>query len=100
MKNQFFYKIKVQTGTEKEPKEDIIIGSFNINKVVRSIGLPGDRLLVVLDDFHEEIVTQPNQINPRTNRVIVGKKEKAVVHSELELEPEDKERFMNLLNIE
>lgn len=100
MKNQFFYKIKVQAGTAEAPEEQTVIASFNINKIIRSMEIPGDRLVVILDDFHEDIVTQPNQINPKTNRIIVGKKEKVIVQSELTLEPEDKARFIKLLNIE
>lgn len=103
MKNQFFYSFSVLVEDTENPgqeKEIIKKGSFNLEKVVRTLEDHNDNLIVVLDDFHEEIVTNPTSINPNTNRVIKNKKEKGVVHSEIILGKEDKERFIKLTNIE
>jgi len=100
MKNQFLYTITHQVGTKEAPETKTSRGSFNIDMAIRSLELPDGNLLVILDDFHEEMITQPDQINVKTNRIIHGKKEQAVVQSEITLNPEDKERFFNLLCIE
>jgi len=99
MKNQFLYTITHQVGTAEAPETKTSRASFNIDMVIRSMELPNGDLIIILDDFHEEMVTQPDSVNVRTNRVIHGKKEQAVVQSEITLNPEDKERFFNLLSI-
>lgn len=99
MKNQFIYTILHNVGTVEVPETKESKASFNIDMVIRSMELPSGELIVILDDFHEEMVTQPDQMNTKTNRVIHGKKEQAVVQSEITLSIEDKERFFNLLSI-
>lgn len=99
MKNQFAYTIKHNIGTTEAPEFKESKASFNIDMVIRSLELPDGKLIIILDDFHEEMVKQPDQVNTKTNRIIHGKKEMAVVQSEITLEVEDKERFFNLLSI-
>lgn len=58
MKNQFFYtieqKIPKQVEEGKEPEYEIVklLGSFNIDKVIRSIEVGEGSLRILLDDFH------------------------------------------------
>ena len=99
MKNQFFYTIEYNSGTEEVPKILKTIASFNMDKVIRSMEIPSGELIVILDDFHNE-VQQNNTINPKTNKLIIGKKETVVVQSEIKLSEEDKGRFFSQTNIE
>lgn len=99
MKNQFKYTISINTGTEEAPVVQKQTATFNIEKVIRSMELPDGRLIVILDDFHEEKVMQPDTVNTSTNRIVKGKVEPTIVQSEIELSAEDKERFLNLLTL-
>lgn len=105
MKNQFFYTITqtIANGApdraNDEPIEVKTLASFNMDKVIRSMEIPSGELIVILDDFHNE-VQQNNTVNPNTNKLIIGKKETVVVQSEIRLSIEDKGRFFALTNIE
>jgi hypothetical protein len=105
MKNQFFYTIvhtianNAPNRANDEPIETRTIASFNMDKVIRSMEIPSGELIVILDDFHNE-VQQNNTVNPNTNKLIIGKKETVVVQSEIKLSVEDKGRFFSLTNIE
>jgi hypothetical protein len=100
MKNQFFYTVEQQSGTTEVPTVVSIMASFNVEKVIRTMEVPGDKLVVILDDFHQELVAAPDTINVKTNKVIHNKKELTTVQSEIILEPNDKARFYNQTNIE
>ena len=100
MKNQFFYTIQQPSGTVENPIVVPVMASFNVEKVIRTMEIPGDKLVVILDDFHQETITQPDTVNIKTNRVIHGKKELSTVQSEITLDPEDKARFYKQTNIE
>lgn len=99
MKNQFFYTIEHQTSEGESIKTKKTLSSFNMDKVIRSMEIPTGELIVILDDFHNE-VQQNNTVNPNTNKLIIGKKETVVVQSEIKLSVEDKGRFFALTNIE
>ena len=65
MKNQFFY-------TRKEPIQDTdpveyteYKDSINLNKVIRSVEMSNDSVVVLLDDMHERTTEVPN-INTKT----------------------------------
>ncbi len=98
MKNQFFYtrleKItKPLVNGEEQPEEfQKFDDSFNTNYVIRSISQPNGGRLILLDDFHEEVVDAPI-FNKAKKRVGV-KKEKRTYCSEIVLLPEDAERFV------
>ena len=99
MKNQFFY-------TRKEPIQDTdpveykeYTDSINLNKVIRSVQMNDDSIVVLLDDMHERITEVPN-INPKNNKVIGTKKKVDVYQTEAYLYEEDIERFRKLTNIE
>jgi len=99
MKNQFFYTRKeaIQDTDPVEYKE--YTDSININKVIRSVQMSDDSIVVLLDDMHERISEVPN-INPKNNKVIGTKKKVDVYQTEAYLYGEDIERFKNLTNIE
>ena len=99
MKNQFFY-------TRKEPIQDTdpveykeYTDSINLNKVIRSVQMNDDSIVVLLDDMHERTPEVPN-INLKNNKVIGTKKKVEVYQTEAYLYGEDIERFRNLTNIE
>ena len=100
MGTQFIYTIQHQVGTPEAPATRESRASFNVDMVIRSMELPDGKLIVILDDFHEEMVTMPDSVNTKTNRIVHGKKELAVVQSEITLSAEDKERFFKQTNIE
>tara|TARA_R110000851_G_scaffold168241_1_gene314056 strand:- start:229 stop:528 length:300 start_codon:yes stop_codon:yes gene_type:complete len=99
MKNQFFY-------TRKEPIQDTdpveyteYKDSINLNKVIRSVEMSNDSVVVLLDDMHERTTEVPN-INTKTNKMIGTKKKVEVYQTEAYLYGEDIKRFRKLTNIE
>lgn len=90
MTNQFFY-------TRKEDDKEFT-DSFNVNKVIRTVMLAEDDLLVLLDDIHERVVETPN-INVKTNKMIGVTRKRDVYQSEIHLTGEDITNFKKLTNI-
>jgi hypothetical protein len=91
MTNQFFYSRKEENGSH-------FIDSFNINKVIRTVQMDADDLLVLLDDIHERVIETPN-INVKTNKMIGVTRKRDVYQSEIHLTGEDMVRFKNLTEI-
>jgi hypothetical protein len=87
MKNQFFYKVKMN---DKE-----YTASLNINKVIRSLANDEGGLIVILDDFNERVSKQPD-IDLKTNKMKGFKTVRETVQSEIELTPEDAQRFIEI----
>jgi len=95
MRNQFFY-------TRKEPIQDTdpvefkeFTDSLNINKVIRSVRMDDENLVVLLDDIHERVKEVPN-INTKTNKMIGMKKVTEVFQTEVYLQGKDIERFKEM----
>lgn len=87
MQNQFIYTAKI---ADKEYR-----ASFNINKVIRSLTNDEGELIVILDDFNERVTQQPD-IDIKTNKFKGYKNVRETVQSEITLNKEDAERFINL----
>jgi len=87
MRNQFFYKVKMN---EKE-----YTASLNINKVIRSLANDEGGLIVILDDFNERVSKQPD-IDLKTNKMKGFKTVRETVQSEIELDAEDAKRFIEI----
>ena len=87
MTNQFFYSRRDDNGSH-------FIDSFNINKVIRTVQMSADDLLVLLDDIHERVIETPN-INTKTNKMIGVTRKRDVYQSEIHLTGEDIVRFKN-----
>lgn len=99
MKNQFFYTRKeLKSGTPENPVYNTFTDSFNINKVIRTVGIEDGRLLILLDDLHERAQEVPD-VDPRTNKVKGVKRQKNTFQSEIYLEPEDVQRFHEATSI-
>ena len=104
MKNQFFYTRKEMITTPQEngemlSEEKTFTDSINVNKIIRSVRIDNDNLIVLLDDMHERTKEVPN-INLKTNKVIGTKKQTEIYQTEVYLTGEDIERFYKLTNIE
>ena len=99
MKNQFFYTRKeLKSGTPDNPVYNTFRDSFNMNKVIRTVGIEDGRLLVLLDDLHERSQEVPD-IDARTNKMKGMKRQRNTFQSEIYLDPEDVERFYQATNI-
>lgn len=99
MKNQFFYTRKeLKSGTPENPVYNTFRDSFNMNKVIRSVGIEDGRLLILLDDLHERAQEVP-EVDVRTNKVKGVKRQRNTFQSEIYLEPEDVQRFYEATSI-
>ena len=86
--NLFFYTRKSEDGK-------VYTDSFNLNKVIRTIQMDDNKVLVLLDDIHE----RPEDVPEVKNGKIVGQKRvRNVFQTEINLFDEDVTRFNNLKN--
>ena len=86
--NLFFYTRKSEDGK-------VYTDSFNLNKVIRSIQLDDNKVLVLIDDIHE----RPEDVPEIKNGKMVGQKRvRNVFQTEINLFDEDVTRFNNLKN--
>jgi len=99
MKNQFFY-------TRKEPIKDTnplefkeFRDSINVDKVIRSVRVDDNSIVILLDDMHERTKEVP-RINTKTNKMEGTKKVTEIFQTEVYLTGDDIERFYKLTNIE
>ena len=83
--NLFFYT--------REVDGKIYTDSFNLNKVVRSMQLEDDKIILVLDDIHERAEAVPDVKN---GKVVGSKRERNTFQTEITLTGEDVKRFNNL----
>ena len=87
MNNLFFY-------TRKQD-EKVYTDSFNLNKVIRSVQMDDDKLLILLDDAHERSEVVPD-VDPKTGKTRGTKRERNTYSTEITLTGEDITRFNNL----
>jgi hypothetical protein len=85
MSNLFFY-------TRKEGDKNYT-DSFNLNKVIRSVQIEDNKVLVLIDDIHERPEDMPEIKN---GKVIGQKRVRNVFQTEINLSDEDITRFHNL----
>jgi hypothetical protein len=71
----------------------IYTDSFNLNKVIRSMQVDDEKLILVLDDIHERAEQVPDVKN---GKVIGSKRERNTFQTEITLHGEDVKRFNNL----
>ena len=71
----------------------IYTDSFNINKVIRSVQMDDNKVLVLLDDLHERSEEVPDVKN---GKVVGSKRERNTFQTEITLTGEDVKRFNNL----
>ena len=96
MKNQFFYTMEytvapsAPTRANDEPIIMRRMASFNIEKVIRSVETEDGKLIVILDDFHEE---KKQAVKHNANGKPIAYVDTQVLQSEIHLNEEDKRRF-------
>ena len=82
----FFY-------TRKTEDDKIFTDSFNLDKVIRSIQMDDNKLLILIDDIHE----RPEDVPEVKNGKMIGQKRvRNVFQTEINLFDEDVIRFNNL----
>lgn len=96
MNTQFIYnrRVPVEGSTETTLVQD----SFNITKVIRTMTIEDNKLMVLLDDLHERVQEVP-EINPKTGKVGGMRRERNTFQSEIYLDKEDGARFLKLTGI-
>ena len=77
----------------RKQDEKVYTDSFNLNKVIRSIQMADNELLIVLDDLHERSEQVPDVKN---NKVVGSKRERNTYQTEIRLYDEYITRFNNL----
>ena len=85
--NLFFYT--------REVDGKIYTDSFNINKVVRSVQIDDNKVLVLLDDTHDRSEDVPD-VDPKTGKTKGVKRQRNTYSTEISLFDEDVTRFHNL----
>jgi hypothetical protein len=86
----FFYTRKTEDGK-------IFTDSFNLNKVIRSVQVDDNKVLVLLDDAHDRSEDVPD-IDPKTGKQKGIKRQRNTYSTEISLVDEDVTRFNNLNN--
>jgi len=81
----------------RKQDEKVYTDSFNLNKVIRSVQIDDDKLLVLLDDAHERSEQVPD-VDPKTGKTRGTKRERNTYSTEISLTGEDITRFNNLNN--
>lgn len=84
--NLFFFTRKAENG--KEYKE-----CFNIDKLIRSVQISEEELLILFDDYYERSEEVPDVKN---GKVVGSKRERHTYQTEIRLTGEDMTRFNNL----
>lgn len=89
-KNQFFYSYKTEKGED-------VVGSFNVEYVIRTFSTKDGGIMVLLDDGHEESVEMPVQ---KSKNNISYEKRRTYLMSQIELNAEDTKRFIAISSID
>ena len=77
----------------RKQDEKVYTDSFNLNKVIRSVQMEDNKLLILLDDIHERSEQVPDIKN---GKVVGSKRERNTFQTEINLFDEDITRFNNL----
>jgi hypothetical protein len=86
----FFYTRKTEDGK-------IFTDSFNLDKVIRSVQVDDNKVLVLLDDAHDRSEDVPD-IDPKTGKQRGIKRQRNTYSTEISLFDEDITRFNSLNN--
>jgi len=81
----------------REVDGKIYTDSFNLNKVIRSMQIDDEKVILVLDDLHERSENVPD-VDLKTGKVRGQKRERNTFQTEITLTGEDVKRFNNLAN--
>ena len=81
--------------TRKTEDDKVFTDSFNLNKVVRSVQVDENKVLVLLDDTHDRSEDVPD-VDPKTGKTKGVKRQRNTYSTEISLFDEDVTRFHNL----
>jgi hypothetical protein len=79
----------------REVDGKIYTDSFNLNKVIRSMQVDDNKVILVLDDLHERSEDAPD-IDPKTGKVKGQKRQRNSYQTEITLLDENAIKFNNL----
>jgi hypothetical protein len=79
----------------REVDGKIYTDSFNLNKVIRSMQVDDNKVILVLDDLHERSEDAPD-IDPKTGKVKGQKRQRNSYQTEITLLNENAIKFNNL----
>jgi len=105
MKNQFYYTIETKTPAEKEGEEEVItktMGSFNMEKVNVTVEYEPNKLLVMLDDYHNQFETVRMPLFNKQgehNRSFKLEYREVTVNAQIRLNEEDTKRYIQLTEV-
>lgn len=92
MNKQFFYAI-----VQDDKTAPTLEGSFAVNKVIRTVEYEPGKIVVLLDDFHEE---QGKRQAPKANgKGLTLATFKETVYSSIYLNEEDSARYKGLVEV-
>jgi hypothetical protein len=81
----------------REVDGKIYTDSFNLNKVIRSMQVDDNKVILVLDDLHERSEDAPD-VDPKTGKVRGQKRQRNSYQTEITLLDENAIKFHNLNN--
>jgi hypothetical protein len=84
----FFYTRRAEDGK-------VYTDGFNLNKVIRSVQIDENKMIVLLDDTHDRSEDVPD-IDPKTGKQKGVKRQRNTYSTEISLFDEDVTRFNNL----
>ena len=79
----------------REVDGKIYTDSFNLDKVIRSVQVDDNKVLVLLDDAHDRSEDVPD-VDPKTGKQRGVKRQRNTYSTEISLVGEDVKRFNNL----
>jgi hypothetical protein len=94
--SQFFYSREKEVGKNEDgtPKVEVFTDSFNLDFVIRTYEHERGKILVLLDDGHEQ--SDYKQVPKGNGKAFEIKKERQFVQSEIYLNEVDTTRFRSL----
>lgn len=95
MNKQFYYERKEAVAPKKEgdkPTFETFMDSFNVDNIIRTVGIADGKSIVLLNDIHERVEEVPTYNKARTTQTGT-KNQRRTVQSEIELNAEDSDRL-------
>lgn len=83
------------SGTPENPVYKEFKDTLNLSKVIRTVSLEDDRILVLMDDIHSRPQEVP--VKNKAGKITSYKREMNIFQSEIYLDKEDAERFYKLM---
>ena len=91
MKNQFTYS-RILDAEKNNGVELTLIDTFNMDAVLRTIGLPDGKRVVLLRDVHEHIQEVP--VESKAGKIVNYRTQRFTAQTEIILSKEDSERYL------